>query len=93
MLHTYRWDLDVFISNACLLNRELAEMLGQVKPPTVSKEEIEKSGLEICKPAALEEYEKAGRVASNCLERVSLFYTPAQCVSLTSMSFTSVLSA
>ncbi|KAF8133917.1 hypothetical protein EV363DRAFT_1397324 [Boletus edulis] len=33
---------------------ELAELLGQVKPPTVSKEEIEKSGLEIIKASMLE---------------------------------------
>jgi len=48
---------------------ELAELLGQVKPQTVSKEEIDRSGLEIIKPSALEEYEKEGKVASNCLER------------------------
>jgi hypothetical protein len=53
------------------LNRELAELLGQVKPPTVSKEEIEKSGLEIVKPAVLEQYEKDGKVSSNCAEKVS----------------------
>lgn len=69
-------------------------MLGQVKPQTVSKDEIEKSGLEICKPAALEQYEKDGRVASNCLERVSLVYTPVLCsVSLTSVPLTSASSA
>jgi len=48
---------------------ELAELLGQVKPPTVSKEEIEKSGLEIINASMLEEYEKQGRVASNCIDR------------------------
>lgn len=47
-------------------------MLGQVKPQTASKEEIEKSGLEIINPAKLEQYEKEGKVASNCLERVGL---------------------
>jgi hypothetical protein len=52
-------------------NRELAELLGQVKPPTVSKEEIEKSGLEILKPAILEQYEKDGKVSSNCTEKAS----------------------
>lgn len=49
-------------------------MLGQVKPPTVSKEDIEKSGLEIIKPAELQRYEKAGKVSSNCIERVNLFF-------------------
>ncbi|KAF8843245.1 hypothetical protein BDN67DRAFT_1001060 [Paxillus ammoniavirescens] len=48
---------------------ELAELLGQVKPPTVSKEDIEKSGLEIIKASMLEEYEKQGRVANNCIDR------------------------
>ena len=69
------WGTGFFPSNAFLPDRELAEMLGQVKPQTVSKDEIEKSGLEICKPAALEQYETDGRVASNCLERVSLINT------------------
>ena len=55
-------------------NRELAELLGQVKPPTVSKEEIEKSGLEIIKASKLEEYEKHGRVASNCIDRVRILF-------------------
>ncbi|KAG9315668.1 hypothetical protein JVU11DRAFT_3314 [Chiua virens] len=48
---------------------ELAELLGQVKPPTVSKDEIEKSGLEIIKASSLEQYEKEGCVASNCVDR------------------------
>jgi len=48
---------------------ELAELLGQVKPQTVSKEEIDNSGLEVIRPAALEQYEKDGKVASNCMER------------------------
>jgi hypothetical protein len=53
------------------IRRELAELLGQVKPPTVSKEEIEQSGLEILKPATLEQYEKDGKVSSTCTEKVS----------------------
>jgi len=48
---------------------ELAELLGQVKPQTVSKEEIDNSGLEIITAPALEQYEKDGKVASNCMER------------------------
>ncbi|KAH7885165.1 hypothetical protein F5I97DRAFT_1810997 [Phlebopus sp. FC_14] len=59
----------------------LAELLGQVKPPTVSKEEIEKSGLEVIKGSSLEEYEKDGRVASNCVERCLIClddYTPEE---------------
>lgn len=52
-------------------SRELADLLGQVKPQTVTKDEIDKSGLEIISPATLEQYERDGKVASNCLDRVS----------------------
>ena len=52
------------------LLRELADLLGQVKPPVASKEDIEKSGLEIIKPSSLPGYEKLGKVASNTVERV-----------------------
>ncbi|KAL4080852.1 hypothetical protein J3A83DRAFT_84976 [Scleroderma citrinum] len=48
---------------------ELAEFLGQVKPPTASKEDIERSGLEVIQASSLEEYEKTERVANNCTER------------------------
>lgn len=48
---------------------ELAEFLGQVKPPTASREDIERSGLEVIQPSSLEEYEKTDRIASNCIER------------------------
>jgi len=57
---------DVFIAL-----RELADLLGQVKPPTVTKDDIEKSGLQIIKASEMEQYEKDGKVASNCLDRVS----------------------
>lgn len=59
-------------------NRELAELLGQVKPPTVSKEEIEKSGLEIIKASMLGEYGMEGRVASNCTDRVRFIFKEAE---------------
>ena len=52
-------------------HRELAELLGQVKPPVATREDIDKSGLQIIKTSDLEEYERQGRVASNCIERVS----------------------
>ncbi|KAI6114265.1 hypothetical protein F5141DRAFT_1105449 [Pisolithus sp. B1] len=48
---------------------ELAEFLGQVKPPTASREDIERSGLEVIQSSSLEEYEKTDRIASNCIER------------------------
>ncbi|KAI0061761.1 hypothetical protein BV25DRAFT_1826496 [Artomyces pyxidatus] len=48
---------------------ELADLLGQVKPPTATKEDIDKSGLEIIRQANLEQYEKDGRVAPMCVDR------------------------
>lgn len=51
--------------------RALAELLGQVKPPVASKEDIEKSGLEVIKAAQLPEYTKNGRIAENTVDRVS----------------------
>lgn len=48
---------------------DLAELLGQVKPPTVSKEEIDKSGLEVIKSTSLAEYERGGKISSNCVDR------------------------
>lgn len=51
---------------------ELAELLGQAKPQTVSKEDIDNSGLEVMRSSSLTEYEKAGRVAPMCVDRVCL---------------------
>ncbi|RDX49842.1 hypothetical protein OH76DRAFT_1482666 [Lentinus brumalis] len=48
---------------------ELAELLGQVKPPVATREDIDNSGLQIIKSGELEEYEREGKVASNCVER------------------------
>jgi len=48
---------------------ELAELLGQVKPPVASKDDIENSGLEIIRKADLKQYEDDSKVASNCVER------------------------
>ncbi len=50
--------------------RELAELLGQVKPPTATRDDIAKSGLQIIKASEVTRYEQEGRVASNCVERV-----------------------
>jgi hypothetical protein len=52
--------------------RELAALIGQVKPPTATPEDIEKSGLEIIKSADIPQYSAEGRLASNCIDRVSL---------------------
>ena len=49
---------------------ELAELLGQAKPQTVSKEDIDNSGLEVIRMSALPEYENNGRVAPMCVDRV-----------------------
>ncbi|KAH9829668.1 uncharacterized protein C8Q71DRAFT_717942 [Rhodofomes roseus] len=48
---------------------ELAELLGQVKPPVATREDIDNSGLQIIKSSELARYEEEGRVASNCVER------------------------
>ncbi|KAH8114585.1 hypothetical protein DFH11DRAFT_172893 [Phellopilus nigrolimitatus] len=48
---------------------ELAELLGQVKPPVVTEEEIERSGLQVFKANSLEEFERNEQVASNCVDR------------------------
>ncbi|EJC97964.1 uncharacterized protein FOMMEDRAFT_162307 [Fomitiporia mediterranea MF3/22] len=48
---------------------ELADLLGQVKPPVVTEEDIERSGLELFKAKDLGEYESSGRVANNCIDR------------------------
>jgi len=51
--------------------RELAALIGQVKPPTATPEDIEKSGLQIIKSIDIPPYAAEGRVASNCIDRVS----------------------
>jgi len=45
-------------------------LLGNAKPSTASREDIEKSGLEVIKRSQLEEYEKNKKISSNCAERV-----------------------
>jgi len=56
--------------------RELAALIGQVKPPTATREDIEKSGLQIIKPREIPQYAAEGRVASNCIDRVRLGLFP-----------------
>ena len=56
--------------------RELAALIGQVKPPTATREDIEKSGLQIIKPREIPQYAAEGRVAFNCIDRVSLGLPP-----------------
>jgi hypothetical protein len=48
---------------------ELAALLGQVKPPVASPEEIENSGLQIIKPSDIGRWSEEGKVASNCIDR------------------------
>ncbi|KAH7915433.1 hypothetical protein BJ138DRAFT_1109648 [Hygrophoropsis aurantiaca] len=48
---------------------DLAELLGQVKPPTASKEEIDRSGLEVIKPSSLQQYEQEKKISSNCVDK------------------------
>jgi hypothetical protein len=52
---------------------ELAELLGHAKPQTASKEDIDNSGLEVIRLSSLAEYEKLGRVAPMCVDRVRAF--------------------
>ncbi|KAG9090713.1 hypothetical protein FRC07_012034, partial [Ceratobasidium sp. 392] len=47
----------------------LNEFLGQVKPPTASREDIAKAGLRVIKGAQVGEYAKDGGVTENCTER------------------------
>ena len=54
------------------LFEEFVELPGQAKPHTASKEEIDNSGLEVIHMSLLAEYEKAGRVAPMCVDRVCL---------------------
>ena len=57
-----------------MVSRELADLLGQVKPSTVSKDDIEKSGLEVIRSASLQEYFKDEKITANCLERVHFYH-------------------
>jgi hypothetical protein len=45
-------------------------MLGNAKASTASKDDIEKSGLEVIKRSQLEVYEREKKLASNCVEKV-----------------------
>lgn len=49
----------------------LNEFLGQVKPPTVTREDIAKAGLRVVKGTEIQELAKNGSVTENCTERVS----------------------
>jgi len=53
-------------------HRELAALIGQVKPPTATPEDIEKSGLQIIKSTEIPQYAAECKVAPNCIDRVSL---------------------
>lgn len=52
--------------------RRLSELLASAESPTASKEDIEKSGLEVFQASSIQEYESSGRVASNCTEKVDI---------------------
>jgi hypothetical protein len=60
---------------AYTLRRELAALLGQVKPPVASPEEIENSGLQIIKSSDIGRWSDEGKVASNCIDRVCEYLT------------------
>ena len=79
-----------FVSSFCCTHtsvlttgsRELAALIGQVKPPTATPEDIEKSGLQIIKSTDIPQYAEEGKVASNCIDRVS--FNPPPLLFLTS---------
>ena len=51
---------------------ELAELLGQAKPPTATRADIARAGLAVLRPAALARLRDEGRVVDGaCAERVS----------------------
>jgi hypothetical protein len=47
----------------------LAHLLGQVKPPTATRDEIERSGLQVVKGSELERLMQEGRVLNNTSEK------------------------
>jgi hypothetical protein len=53
----------------------IGELMGQVKPPTVSREGIEKAGLRVVRGEEMERMGEEGVVLNSCVERclVSLF--------------------
>lgn len=53
----------------------MADLLGQVKPPVATEEDVRSSGLEIIKGSSLQEYESENKVAGNCVERVSFLFS------------------
>lgn len=60
-----------FVDVGSIFNSELVELIGSSnKAPTASREEIEKSGLEVIKRKQLKQYERDNKIASNCIERV-----------------------
>jgi len=48
---------------------ELAELLGQVKPPVATQEDIANSGLEVIKMSEIAKYREEGKIASNTIEK------------------------
>jgi hypothetical protein len=68
------WVLSLFWIKLDLTRRyrELAALIGQVKPPTATPEDIEKSGLQIIRSTDIPQYAAEGKVASNCIDRVSI---------------------
>ena len=63
------FDFSNVLINMC---RALAELLGQVKPPVATKDDIEHSGLQVIKTEKIAEYAQNGQIAINTIERVSL---------------------
>jgi len=47
----------------------LADLLGQVKPPVATKQDIEKAGLEVIKASSIAQYSQENKITSNCSDR------------------------
>lgn len=69
-LHAHHSCISLIVLCIFLQFRELAELLGQVKPPTATREDIDNSGLQIIKASEMKRCEEEGKVASNCTDRV-----------------------
>jgi len=48
---------------------QLTELLGQVKPPVATKDDIAKAGLEVVSPETLKMYRDEGKVAESTVDR------------------------
>lgn len=74
VLPSIEWYVYLSLSHAYSLLtrtcREIPELWSSLRAPTASKEEIEKSGLQVIKATDLARYEQEGKISSNCTDKV-----------------------